>query len=215
VPEQEQEQPRRGRRWPWIAGIVAALLVGVGIGAGGQTSDDGASEDDLATAEEDHDQAQRDLDKTQSALDEAEAERDEATARAGVLEDELAAVEEAARTTTTTEAPTTTTTAPPTTAPPENPEVTNARRSAESYLDFSGFSRSGLIDQLEFEGYPTEAATQAVDSLNVDWNEQAARSAESYLEYTAFSHAGLVDQLEFEGFTPEQAEHGATVAMGG
>jgi hypothetical protein len=54
-----------------------------------------------------------------------------------------------------------------------------------------------------------------VDSLNVDWNEQAARSAESYLEYTAFSHAGLVDQLEFEGFTPEQAEHGATVAMGG
>jgi hypothetical protein len=139
-----------------------------------------------------------------------------ATARVAALEDQLAAAKDAARTTTTTEAPTTTTTAPTTTAaPPEDPEVTNARRSAESYLDFSGFSRSGLIDQLEFEGYPTEAATQAVDSLNVDWNEQAARSAESYLEYTAFSHAGLVDQLEFEGFTPEQAEHGATVAMGG
>jgi hypothetical protein len=209
VPEQEQEQPRRGRRWPWIAGIVAALLVGVGIGAGGHTSDDGVNEDDLATVAED-------LDETQSLLDVAKAERDMATARVAALEDQLAAAKDAARTTTTTEAPTTTTTVPPTTAaPPENAEVTNARRSAESYLDFSGFSRSGLIDQLEFEGYPTEAATQAVDSLNVDWNEQAARSAESYLEYTAFSHAGLVDQLEFEGFTPEQAEHGATVAMGG
>jgi hypothetical protein len=102
-----------------------------------------------------------------------------------------------------------------TTAPPGNPEVSNARRPAESYLDFSGFSRSGLIKQLELEGYSTDAATQAADSLNVDWNAEAVESAESYLEFSGFSHSGLVDQLEFEGFTPEEAEHGAATALGG
>ena len=43
----------------------------------------------------------------------------------------------------------------------------------------SGFSRSGLIDQLKYEGFSTEDATVAVDSITVDWNEQAARKAAS------------------------------------
>jgi hypothetical protein len=34
----------------------------------------------------------------------------------------------------------------------------NARESAESYLDFSAFFRSGLIEQLEFEGFTREQA---------------------------------------------------------
>ncbi len=84
----------------------------------------------------------------------------------------------------------------------------NAIGSAESYLDFSAFSRSGLIDQLEFEGYTNAEATLAVDYLDGDWNEQAALSAESYLDFTAFSESGLIDQLEFEGFTSDQATSG-------
>jgi hypothetical protein len=96
--------------------------------------------------------------------------------------------------------------------PDEDPQVINARRSAESYLALAGFSRAGLIKQLEFEQYSTEAATAAVDSLNVDWFAEAVQSAESYLEISGFSHGGLVDQLEFEGYTPEEAEHGATIA---
>lgn len=114
-----------------------------------------------------------------------------------------------------------TTAAPTTTLPPEPPEVTNARRSALQYLEFSGFSRQGLIDQLSSEygdQYPVDAATAAVDSLNVDWNAEAVEAAEAYLEFQGFSHAGLVDQLSSEygdQFTPEQAEHGATVALGG
>jgi hypothetical protein len=84
----------------------------------------------------------------------------------------------------------------------------NARESAESYLDFSAFSRQGLIDQLEFEDYSTEDAEYAVDILNVDWKEQAAKSAESYLEFTSFSRDGLIDQLVFEGYTQEEAEYG-------
>jgi colicin import membrane protein len=67
---------------------------------------------------------------------------------------------------------------------------------------------------LEFEGYPSDIATQAVDSLNVDWAAQAVRSAESYLETSSFSQSGLAEQLEFEGFTPEEAAHGAATAYG-
>jgi hypothetical protein len=125
---------------------------------------------------------------------------------------------------TTTEAPTTTTTAPPTTTtappPPEDPELSNARESAQSYLDMMGFSRQGLIDQLSSEygdQYPIEVATAAVDSLSVDWNAEAVEAAEAYLEFQAFSHAGLVDQLSSEygdQFTREQAEHGATAVLG-
>lgn len=121
---------------------------------------------------------------------------------------------------TTTEAPTTTA-APTTTTAREDPELTNARRAAQDYLDFMAFSRQGLIDQLSSEygdQYPVEVATAAVDSLNVDWNAEAVEAAEGYLDFQAFSYAGLVDQLSSEygdQFTREQAEHGATVAMGG
>jgi len=86
----------------------------------------------------------------------------------------------------------------------------NALRKAESYLDFSAFSRTGLIGQLEFEKYSTEDSTWAADRVTVDWNEQAAKKAKSYLEFSSFSRSGLVDQLLFEGFTPEQAEYGAS-----
>lgn len=116
-------------------------------------------------------------------------------------------------TSTSTTTTSTTTTAPPTTtttAPPEDPELTNARRSAQSYLDLMGFSRTGLIEQLEFEGYPTDVATAAVDSLDVDWFAEAAESAQSYVDMMGFSRSGLVEQLMFEGFTAEEAEHGAT-----
>lgn len=96
-------------------------------------------------------------------------------------------------------------------APESNltPSQQNAVRSAESYLELMGFSRQGLIDQLEFEQYSTSDATFAVDSLTVDWNAEAAESAASYLETMAFSCGSLIDQLEFENFTPEQAAFGA------
>ena len=86
----------------------------------------------------------------------------------------------------------------------------NARQSARDYLSFTAFSRTGLIEQLEYEGYSTADATYGVDSLNVDWNDQAAKSAAQYLEFTSFSRAGLIDQLVYEGFTPAQAQYGVS-----
>jgi hypothetical protein len=85
----------------------------------------------------------------------------------------------------------------------------NAMRKASDYLDFMSFSYSGLVDQLEFEGFTHEEATFAVDHCGADWNEQAALKAQSYLDFMSFSRSGLIDQLEFEGFTPDQAEYGA------
>ncbi|MBQ3460195.1 MAG: Ltp family lipoprotein [Solobacterium sp.] len=89
-------------------------------------------------------------------------------------------------------------------------EEKNAIRKAESYLSFMAFSRKGLIEQLEFEGFSTESSTMAVDALNVDWNKQAALKAKSYLEMMSFSRSGLIDQLLFEGFTRDQAEYGVS-----
>lgn len=86
----------------------------------------------------------------------------------------------------------------------------NALRSADQYLDYTAFSRSGLIGQLEFEGYSTEDATWGVDRAGADWNEQAALSAQNYLDYTSFSRSGLIDQLIFEGFSPAEAEYGVS-----
>ena len=69
----------------------------------------------------------------------------------------------------------------------------NALQSAQSYLEYSAFSRSGLIEQLEFEGYSTEDATFAVDNCGANWTEQAEKSAQSYLEYSAFSQQYMKD----------------------
>lgn len=91
-------------------------------------------------------------------------------------------------------------------------EQENALRSADDYISFSSFSKTGLIEQLEYEGYSKKDATFAVNNLQVNWKEQAAKSAEGYLEYSGFSRSGLIEQLEYEGFTREQAEYGVTQA---
>ena len=71
-------------------------------------------------------------------------------------------------------------------------------RKAKDYLDYTAFSRSGLINQLvEFDGFSTADATFAVDHITVDWNEQAAKAAKDYLDVSGFSRSGLIDQLEY------------------
>ena len=58
-------------------------------------------------------------------------------------------------------------------------------------------------------------ATAAVDSLTVDWNEQATRSAKQYLSISGFSCKGLIHQLSSsagDGYTASQATYGAKQA---
>ncbi|MCU7730924.1 Ltp family lipoprotein [Actinoplanes sp. KI2] len=133
--------------------------------------------------------------------------------------------------------PTSRTTADPTTKPPivepttkaappavkpttraPTVEEQNAIRSAQSYIEFSAFSRKGLIEQLSSDGgdgYSVKAATYAVDSLHINFNEQAYKSAMSYLSISGFSRKGLIEQLSSdggEGFTHSQAVYGVTKA---
>lgn len=86
----------------------------------------------------------------------------------------------------------------------------NALSNAHQYLNYTAFSYTGLIEQLEYEGYSHEEAVYGADNCGADWNEQAAKCAENYLNYTSFSRSGLIEQLEYEGFTAEQAEYGVT-----
>lgn len=98
-------------------------------------------------------------------------------------------------------------------APPAiSTEQLNATASAQGYLTDQHFSRKGLIAQLKFEKYSTKAATAAVDSLDMDWNEQAALTARDYLSLQPFSRGSMIDQLKFDGFTGTQATYGAKKA---
>lgn len=77
----------------------------------------------------------------------------------------------------------------------------NVIKKAQSYLRFSGFSRAGLIHQLEYEGFSTEDSTFGADNAGADWNAEAAEKAKSYLEFSAFSRDGLYEQMAYEEFT--------------
>ena len=118
----------------------------------------------------------------------------------------------------TTTAPVVTTVAPvatPSTASTSAPaslnetaSQSNARKKAASYLKSQSFSRSGLIDQLEYSGFNNSDAVYGTDAQNADWKAQAAKKAASYLKSQSFSRSGLIDQLEYSGFTQAEAEYG-------
>jgi len=97
-------------------------------------------------------------------------------------------------------------------APAESSGQRNARQSAEDYLTYQAFSRTGLIKQLKFEGFSKAEAEYAVEAIKVDWKQEAVQMAKDYLGTQSFSRSGLIEQLEFDGFTPEQAEYGVQKA---
>lgn len=104
--------------------------------------------------------------------------------------------------------PTATTKSPASTTSGETVSQRNAKRSAQDYLRYSAFSRSGLIGQLKYEGFSEEDAAYAVDTINPNWNDQAVKETRAYLKSSAFSRSGLIGQLMFGGFSQEQAEFG-------
>ena len=83
----------------------------------------------------------------------------------------------------------------------------NALKEAQQYIDIMAFSKPGLIDQLEYEGYEKDDIDFAVENIDVDWNEECLEDAEQYLEIMSFSKEGLIDQLEYEGYTDAQIRY--------
>src|SRR5690625_3572592 len=174
--------------------------------AGVEAADEQASADTAEQAAADEAAAIEEAQAKRAAAEAAEAEEAEAKEEAQraaeeeeqrAAEEEQRAAEEAAESSTAGEDATSGSVA-----------QRNALSSAERYLDFTAFSRSGLINQLEFEGFSTDDATWAVDRLTVDWREQALNSAANYLDFSAFSRSGLIDQLEFEGYSTDEATWG-------
>lgn len=96
------------------------------------------------------------------------------------------------------------------TSPSVSLGMQNALSKALDYLDYTAFSRSGLIEQLKYEGFSQKEAEYGVEHCGADWKEQAAKKAQDYLDYTSFSRAGLIDQLLYEGFSQEEAEYGVS-----
>lgn len=85
----------------------------------------------------------------------------------------------------------------------------NALERAKQYLEYTAFSYSGLIEQLEYEGYSHSEATYGADNCGADWNGQAEKKAKQYIDYSAFSYSGLIEQLEYEGYSHSEAMYGA------
>ena len=88
----------------------------------------------------------------------------------------------------------------------------NALDKAYRYLNSSAFSKSGLMEQLEYEGFTKSEAKYAVNNCGANWKEQAAKKAAQYLSSQSFSRSGLIEQLEYEGFTSKQARYGVKKA---
>lgn len=89
-----------------------------------------------------------------------------------------------------------------------------AVKRSNEYLETLVFSRMGLIEQLEYEGFSHEDAVYGVDATGTDWKEQAFRKAKEQVEYQEISREGLIEVLEFLKFTPEEAIYGSDKALG-
>ncbi|MFU0790809.1 Ltp family lipoprotein [Virgibacillus proomii] len=94
-------------------------------------------------------------------------------------------------------------------SPDETLSQKNAVDMAENYLSYTAFSKSGLIEQLKYEGFDDDDANYAVNQISVDWQEQAVLMAQNYLDYSNFSRSGLIEQLVYEGFSNEDATYAA------
>ena len=81
-------------------------------------------------------------------------------------------------------------------------------KKAQSFLRVSAYSRQGLIEILEYSGFPNDEAVYGADNSGADWFEQAAKKAESFLKISAYSRSGLIEIIEYSGFTREQAVYG-------
>jgi CO/xanthine dehydrogenase Mo-binding subunit len=88
-------------------------------------------------------------------------------------------------------------------------------QSAENYLDLSGMSKAGIIQQLSSsagEGFSKADATFAANNVDADWKQEAVEAAKNYLDISPMSKDALIQQLSSaagDKFTPTQARYAA------
>jgi hypothetical protein len=81
---------------------------------------------------------------------------------------------------------------------------------AELYFAERYYCRDQLIDLLEYDGFTNRAATEAVDSLNADWLEEAAGAAYSLYSSEGYTYDETLNTLYAYGCTQEEAEYGVS-----
>ncbi len=86
-------------------------------------------------------------------------------------------------------------------------EYSNALGSAESYLRSWDFSKKRLKEQLEYEGYPTNAVNYALENVYADYMKECLWAAQSYLRSSNFSKQRLIEQLRYEWFIDEEISY--------
>jgi hypothetical protein len=109
------------------------------------------------------------------------------------------------------------TSAPASTASAGTVSELEALTAAQNYLsDGEGFSRQGLIDQLDSpdgNSFSVADATWAVDHSDANWDDQAVDCAKGYMsDGEGFSRDGLIQQMTSaygNKFTEAQAEYAA------
>jgi hypothetical protein len=107
--------------------------------------------------------------------------------------------------------------APPSSGPAGTASQMQALAAAGNYLgDGQGFSRQGLIDQLDSSfgsNFSVADATWAVDHSDANWDDQAVDCAKGYMgDGQGFSRQGLIQQMTSaygNKFTEAQAEYAA------
>lgn len=83
---------------------------------------------------------------------------------------------------------------------------------AEIYLDMDGFSKEKLIEQLIYEDFKKSEVEAVVESLDVDWKEQAVIAAKKLKSFDKdyCNKAYAIDYLmTIKKFTMEEAEYAA------
>lgn len=87
-------------------------------------------------------------------------------------------------------------------------EYESATDSAQTYVDTSSFSYSGLKNQLKFEGYPKDAIKYAMKHVDVDYKEEAIEAINDYKDSgMPFSKKEMRSQLKFEGFKKDTIDY--------
>lgn len=78
---------------------------------------------------------------------------------------------------------------------------------AASYFKSSQYSKKQLIEGLEYESIPHDAAVFAAENCKADWKEQATITAKTILAAGGYTEEELEDSLRYYYFTDEEIEY--------
>ncbi len=161
--KEKVKKPFYKKWWVWLLGII---IIGSLASNGGEETADTSKEELTSTEEvqaepEEEVQAEPEEEVQAEPEEEVQAEPEEEV-QAEPEEEVQAEPEEEVQ-------------AEPEEEVQAEPEVTleqeNAIQKAKDYLNFTAFSKSGLVTQLEYDGFSNEDSTFAVNNIEVDWKE--------------------------------------------